>query len=410
VFTFFENHLKEHTTLQEWIDWCKLNVESMREEVDYLVFQLEVTPETGREHIQGAICMKKKKRATTLGGLMKVLPEGFQVMRGKPKDSQKYCTKAETRKPGTEPFEWGMPPGGQGQRKDLECVADEIKKNGARSAADAFPTYYMRYHKGMHALDNHYKKRRIEARVSRPVKVIVAWGESGAGKSWWAENFDQRTETYQVPIPKQGDRLNMDGYDGERTILIQDYRGEIDLGTFKRLLDIYNTQFNTKGDMIQANWNYVLITSNFHPNTWYTNDVDAWGTEALSPIQRRIDEIVRFTGNYARGNAVVHFDKQRDDGTWITCHPNELPDREYMEGNGQEPDNPATPESAEIAEGAALEELEQETERAETFLQDLEQEWEEEDLRRQEDWELQLDCLQAGVGRWMYEDLEAEED
>ena len=116
----------------------------------------------------------------------------------------------------------------------------------------------------------------------------------------------------------------MDDYDDQRTLLIEDYNGEINYRSFLRLLDIYNADFNTKGNFISANWNYVIITSNISPEQWYPNDIDPWyyGGNQVGPLQRRIDTIIECRGTYPQSTF-----------TWpasedlITRHPDDMPNQ-----------------------------------------------------------------------------------
>lgn len=139
--------------------------------------QLEVCPETGRIHIQGFVVFATNQR---LSALKKLHPTAhFELMRGKLEDSEKYCSKEDTRKPGTEPRVWGdRPVNRQGERSDLdEAVAALRDATGGlqerlRAAAAVSGVAYVKFHRGLEAL----------ARLEAPVPVY-SWP---AARVWQA--------------------------------------------------------------------------------------------------------------------------------------------------------------------------------------------------------------------------------
>lgn len=115
-----------------------------------------------------------------------------------------------------------------------------------------------------------------------------------------------------IPDLKRGERLNLDGYDGQRTILLEDFDGQMEYRTLLRMLDIYNCDFHTKGGMVAADWNHVIITSNIAPQNWYPNDKDPWFYEPnkVGPLQRRLSVVLRAEGIYPDSFAInEHGDK-----------------------------------------------------------------------------------------------------
>lgn len=306
VFTIHDGHLLNNLTIQGWDDWAR-GVDTW-EGVKYLVFQQERGGNTQRLHLQGYVHMTKQVRATQLSTLFNAKPEAFTIARGGPAASRAYCTKEDTREAGKTCYEYGECPGGQGKRMDL--VAASIKEKGLKRTIDENMGTYITCHRGMHELDRYLKRQRVEGRTERPMETTVVWGDPGSGKSHWANTWDPGN-TYVLPDLKRGERVNLDGYDGQRTLLIEDYDGQIEYRTLLRMLDVYNCDFNTKGSMVAADWKYVLITSNLHPNTWYGNDKDPWYYEPnkMGPLQRRLTRIIRAEGMHPNSHAVL------EDGT-----------------------------------------------------------------------------------------------
>ena len=104
-----------------------------------------------------------------------------------------------------------------------------------------------------------------------------------------------------MPDPVRGGTVWMPDYDGERTLLIPDFDGEYGYGTLKRMMDGTYIKFQNKGGHNYAEWDSVVITSNFHPREWYPKErSDCWIYDNEQgypgPLQRRITNIVQFEG------------------------------------------------------------------------------------------------------------------
>jgi len=288
-------------------DWYK-EAQAFTNGVKYMVWQIEVAPNTGTEHIQGFVSFAGKKRESTLGNHFgKVHAACFQVMMkgATPWDNKLYCTKEDSRKPGTEPFEFGQVPIGkeeaeQAELSKLDQFIEHAKATNLFTAIDLMPSTYVRNCNGLLKWWEHYNRQR--ASKDREVNIIVCYGNSGAGKSAFAHNYDTRENTFVFPALEAKQRLNLDGYQGQRTVVIDEFKGQIDYGTFKNLTDRYVYEFNTKGSMVLGTWTTMIITSNYHPNQWYEGQ-DHWGikgTVTQSPLQRRYDSVWHFVGNLER--------------------------------------------------------------------------------------------------------------
>ncbi len=291
AFTIFQGNLKEHSTLIEWENAAKVRTYNG---VRYMVFQREVATTTQTEHVQGYIHFTGQKYSHQVNSILHTKNTHFEVANGNPADNRAYCTEGEKRVKGAEVFEYGEIPGNQGSK--LQIVAATIKEHGLKRAIEESPQTYITNGRGMRDLDRFYKRAKVENRISRDLCVYVVYGPSGSGKSHFAEHFDPG-HTYPFPDINRRERLNIDNYNDERTIVIEDYDGAISFRTLLRILDIYNVELNTKGDFAPVNWSHVLITANNHPTTWYGNDVDSWG-DVVSPLQRRIHYLIEAKGVY----------------------------------------------------------------------------------------------------------------
>jgi len=225
-----------------------------------IIAGFEVAPTTGTPHIQGAIVFKKATRCkgvcAMLGGRARC-----KQMAGKWCD-QSYCAKdgeIVRMEDNTS----------QGKRVDLEGFRTAIKRNaGDIELLDKHLTEVAKYPRLMHFARAAYSKER--GREFRKVEVHVLWGEGGSNKSrqaMYTEDGVRKTDSYVVP-KTENLKWFMD-YQGESTIIINDFYGGCKWSRFLDLLDGHQMCVEVKGAHVYAEWTTVIITSNKHPDGWY---------------------------------------------------------------------------------------------------------------------------------------------
>ena len=104
---------------------------------------------------------------------------------------------------------------------------------------------------------------------------FVFWGRTGTGKSKraWDEGGLQS-------YPKDPRTKFWDGYSGQRTVIIDEFRGAIDIGHLLRWLDRYPVIVEIKGSSTRLVAETIYITSNLDPRMWYP-DLDPETLSAL---------------------------------------------------------------------------------------------------------------------------------
>ena len=96
----------------------------------------------------------------------------------------------------------------------------------------------------------------------REVKVTLIHGDTNTGKTRHVMEMDS---VYKIDPPYKW----FDGYEGERILLIDDYKiRSIERGLFLNLLDGYRLRLETKGGHTWALWEEVYITSNYNMDHW----------------------------------------------------------------------------------------------------------------------------------------------
>lgn len=243
-------------------------------EVKYIIYQLERAPSTGKLHIQGYVQWTKPSRMTKLKtiGLGKAHAE---IARGSPEQNKAYCSKEESRVDG--PWEYGEI-SKQGQRNDLATALAKLDEGESLKTVIQEAPNLLRVMRNL----KEYKALTVEPRhPTQPVETTVLWGPAGTGKSKRA--FEENPGAYWLTL-EAGRPLWWDGYEGQDTVIIDDYDGEIPYRTLLKILDRYPLQVHTKGNMIHLSATKFVITSNKPPENWYP-------VEDLEPLRRRLSRV-----------------------------------------------------------------------------------------------------------------------
>lgn len=254
----------------------------------YGCFQKEVAPTTGTPHLQGYINLKRQARMTTIQ--KKLVTLGIQLTlinaNGTPEQNRAYCSKEG----GQDFFEVGnIKVVGQGARNDLSEACRKIKeKRPLDEIANEHPESWVRYHRGFTSLYNINDAQPEE----REMDVVLFFGDAGTGKSTKARSYAKLYgQSYTLGVPSGGS-IWFDGYNGECTLLIDEFKGWIQPTYLNQLADKYRLKLPIKGGFVNAKFTHLFITSNFPPEEWWSEKV-IWNRESL---YRRITAIYEFRG------------------------------------------------------------------------------------------------------------------
>lgn len=244
----------------------------------FLVYQPERCPQSGRVHLQGYVEYSMRRSAGQVKehfGLdyMHVGPAYRSAAR-----NVAYCTKEGGL---AEPTRLGDPSGGQGARTDISEACEMVKKGGVALLAASAPETFVKYARGFQSLEQLVLAAAVKPGF-RECKSWCFWGDTETGKTKMAWTFP---DLFVLPV-QQPKSLWFDGYKGEKSLLIDDFLGEIEFGALLRILDGYPCGFPMKGGFIARDWDRVIVTSNVHPSAWYPNKLYEGG-----PLERRL-----FTG------------------------------------------------------------------------------------------------------------------
>lgn len=237
-----------------------------------LVCQPEICPDTHRTHFQGFVRLFKTARIPKVKQILGCPTAHLEVAIGTDQQNIDYCTKSDSRFPDTTPIMWGEF-SSQGKRSDLIEIYEKGKDGTLRFDETTLQTVarYPRYFDKCKSL--------FKGPSFREVKVYWLWGEPGTGKTRTAYSFDPELYSLFSQSPEW-----WDGYDSEKTILIDEYRGDLPMSRLLKILDGYRLQIPIKGSSAWLLAETIYITSNYPPERF------ASGVN-LRALTRRLTEV-----------------------------------------------------------------------------------------------------------------------
>jgi len=187
-----------------------------------------------------------------------------------------YVWKEATRVPNTQ-FELGNKPFQRNNANDWERVW-ELAKSGNIEAIPA--DLRIRYYRTVQTIaSDHQEPLAIERAVH------VYWGRTGTGKSKRAWEEAGLSAYSKDPRSKW-----WDGYRSQENIVIDEFRGAIDISHILRWLDRYPVRVEYKGGSRVFSGKQIWITSNVSPDAWYP-ELDQ---ETKDALLRRLTNVIHF--------------------------------------------------------------------------------------------------------------------
>jgi hypothetical protein len=240
----------------------------------YLAVGREVCPKSKREHDQGWVYFEGqrgsiKQVAKQLGGCH------VEMCKGNIDQQEDYCSKDGKYR------EFGVKPR-PGARTDLDGVRDDIMK-GTRSVDEICvesPALYHQYGRTLHKLED------IALRAKHRTWMTAGiwyWGASGAGKSHRAfQDFDPR-RCYVFP----NDGGWWDGYSGQETVIINEFRGGIPYSELLDLCDKWPKSVRRRGrEPVPFLAQRLIVTSVLRPDEVYSGLAE---NDSLEQLYRRFE-------------------------------------------------------------------------------------------------------------------------
>lgn len=220
--------------------------------VDYIRGQLERGEQTNYIHWQVLVHFKRKLR---LRGVKSIFGHDVHAEPSRSDAAREYVWKENTRVDGTQ-FELGNIPMRRSNAEDWE----HVRENAKRGRLDDIPAdLYCRMY-------SNFKRIAVDhmAPIGIEREITVYWGRTGTGKSrraWDEAGIDA--------YPKDPRSKFWDGYRNQQHVVIDEFRGNIDISHVLRWFDRYPVIVEVKGSSVVLTAKKIWITSNIDPRNWY---------------------------------------------------------------------------------------------------------------------------------------------
>lgn len=195
------------------------------------------------------------RKKVSLSQLKKFFPSAGHYELTRSERADEYVWKEETRVEGTQ-FEIGTKPTRRNNSHDWDDIRSKAQ-SGDLEGIDS--DIFIRYYRSLTAIASDFQKPLALER-----ETIVYYGETGVGKSRraWAEaGLDAYAKDPRSKF--------WCGYKKENNIVIDEFRGGIDIAHLLRWLDRYPVRVEIKGGSRPFCGTKIWITSNLHPDDWY---------------------------------------------------------------------------------------------------------------------------------------------
>ncbi len=259
-------------------------------------------------HCHVLIQFKNGRKSNILAKEIIDLNKGCEVdvelKKGTWNDAREYILKQDhTKIEGRVPIEVGILPreykkkekgGGDNKREEALDVAEIVKEQGLLGLVEEKPEMILLYPNGCKTIKELVSKRSEK----RTVKSTIIWGKAGSGKSTWAvqearKRWGEEDIYYFTKVGGSRDTIWFNGYQGQKCIILDDISGRT--LQFEYILKITGNDpldIETKGGREAAQWEEVIMTSNYNPVQWYSK---VWeeNPESREAFFRRITTIIR---------------------------------------------------------------------------------------------------------------------
>lgn len=234
----------------------------------------------GTAHLQGYVSFKTTKRLTAAKRLVDARGRAhLEPARGTRADNRRYIIEGinpdGTRKVDTRDAHGVLIPDAhavyieheattQGQRTDLEAATDLLAEGGLKRVAEQAPGVFVKYHKGLQALETVLYSGGFKHRGPRKdfARAVWLYGPTGIGKSYFAH-----AETASENVCHLSMLPNwFDGYHQHEWVVMDEIdKVDVRIGHLLRWLDRYPMEVPVKGSSVNWNPGTIVLTSSVDP-------------------------------------------------------------------------------------------------------------------------------------------------
>lgn len=245
-------------------NWTPTGV--LHDSILYIRGQKEIG-EKGFVHWQVVAHFKTQVR---FAHVKKIFPPQTHIEPTRSSAANEYVWKEDSAVEDTK-FEFGRKPMNRNCKKDWEAIYE----SAAAGQFDDIPADVK-----VHCYNNLSKIRIDNVKPSSMEReVVVYWGKTGVGKSrraWDEAGWDA--------YPKSPTTKFWMGYQNQPHVVIDEFRGQLDIAHVLTWFDRYPVIVESKGGGFPLKATKLWITSNLHPINWYPN----LDTDTLDAFLRRL--------------------------------------------------------------------------------------------------------------------------
>ena len=275
-------------TINNWTEEIYEATALLGAEATYAIIGKEVG-EQGTEHLQ---CYFYFSNARSFSSMKKRAPTAhLEKANGTAESNFEYCSKEGNFQ------EFGEKPQ-QGKRTDIADVVKQLQEG--QTTADevclANPAFYHQYGRTLSKAEDIVLRKRYRTEMT---EGIWYYGATGTGKSHEAfKDFNPET-TYVKPLEDQW----WDGYTGQDTVILNDFRGQVTYSELLTLVDKWPHYVKRRNrEPVPFMAKRVIVTSSVHPELCYAGVVNR--QDNIDQLLRRFT-LVEMTQKCSEGNTTT---------------------------------------------------------------------------------------------------------
>lgn len=272
-------------TVNNYDDIMESNCSQLYDNVGYTIFAREVGS-NGTPHLQGYTELKKPMRLNAIKNMFRVPTMHIENRKGTQTQARDYCIKDQLNRDTWDVVQIGQLKG-QGKRTDLELMKERIEEGETvDNLTIENPMLFHKYGRTLTKVEDIYMRKKFRTWMTT---CEWLWGKTGVGKSHRAfENYDP--EKCYLWNPDNG---WWDGYCGQETVIINEFRGQIQFSELLTLIDKWPHSVRRRGrEPMPFLARHVIITSCGKPEEIYSGISES---DRIDQLLRRVSvtEVVR---------------------------------------------------------------------------------------------------------------------
>lgn len=285
VFTSFMMSLNWEEIYEDWSDLIR-----------FIIIGTEICPKTKKEHFQGYVQFFEPCR---MRKFQRMIGDNchLESQRGNDFQASDYCKKDGKY------ITFGKP-STQGARNEMESLCKMI--DDGKRHSECYKEHKMSYLRYRHHFDKYRENVMFEkAKKWRDVKVEILSGPTRCGKTrkyLYDHDGNYNNDVFLIHC-SHDDKLWFDGYEGQKILILDEFRNDIKLGFMLGLLEGHLQRLPIKGSHVYALWDKVVITTNLKKNEIFPNI----SSNLIAPFWSRVSEFVNMyeCPEVTKGNTVA---------------------------------------------------------------------------------------------------------